>query len=90
LHDRFHVIGKLLAALNVAVCPDLDQHRRLRRFIAWTPSQAIAAVLGASPGAGVVNIAHSARMADALCRFDLSQRSGRFLLQKFLFSHLSG
>jgi hypothetical protein len=35
MHKRFHVIGKLLAAFDVAVCPDLDQHRHLRRFIAW-------------------------------------------------------
>ena len=35
MHKRFHVIGKLLAALDVAVCPDLDKHRRLRRYIVW-------------------------------------------------------
>ena len=35
MHKRFHVIGKLLAALDVAVCPDLDKHHRLRRYIVW-------------------------------------------------------
>jgi hypothetical protein len=35
MHKRLHVIGKLFAALDVAVRPDLDQHRRLRRFMAW-------------------------------------------------------
>jgi len=35
MHKRLRVIGKLFAAFDVAVCPDLDQHRRLRRFMAW-------------------------------------------------------
>jgi hypothetical protein len=30
-----HTIGKLLAAVDVSVCPDLDQHHQLRCFIAW-------------------------------------------------------
>ena len=32
MHSCFHVIGKLLAAMDVAVCSNLDQHRRLRGF----------------------------------------------------------
>jgi hypothetical protein len=35
MHKRFHVIVKLLTTLDVAVCPDLDKHRRLRRYIVW-------------------------------------------------------
>ena len=31
-----HTIRKLLAAVDVSVCPDLDQHHQLRRFIALT------------------------------------------------------
>ena len=27
LHDAFHMIRKLLATLNIAVCSNLDQHR---------------------------------------------------------------
>jgi hypothetical protein len=30
-----HLSVRLLAAFDVAVCPDLDKHRRLRRYIAW-------------------------------------------------------
>jgi len=33
MHKRLHVIGKLFAALDVGVHPDLDQHRPLRRFM---------------------------------------------------------
>ena len=41
MHKRFHVIVKLLTTLDVAVCPDLDKHRRLRRYIVWKANRAI-------------------------------------------------
>jgi hypothetical protein len=41
--------------------------------------------LGASSGAGVVSIAHCARIADAFCRLDVSQESGSYLLREFVF-----
>src|SRR5277367_4467632 len=30
MHNSFHLIGRLLAATNLAVCSNLDQHPRLR------------------------------------------------------------
>jgi hypothetical protein len=33
LDDGLHLVRKLLAALNITVCSDFDQHRRLRHFI---------------------------------------------------------
>jgi hypothetical protein len=34
-HLSLHAIGQLFAAVDVRVSPDLDQHHRLRWFIAW-------------------------------------------------------
>lgn len=79
LHDSFHLFRKLLAALNIAICSDLNQHRQLRHFTAPTPSDCLmgrpmlaspfgsprsSLIIVSTADAGVINIAHLTRMAD--------------------------
>jgi hypothetical protein len=35
MDQSLHFSGRLLAAFDVAVCPNLNQHRPLRCYIAW-------------------------------------------------------
>jgi hypothetical protein len=69
MHKRLHVIGKLFAAFDVAVCPDLDQHRLLRRFMALK----VVALFDAAPleEALVRRVLSYVRRLALLCRIDI-------------------